>query len=108
MPTISKTTIADSETDSGQVDLGHHSFLAIEVPAGFEGTAISFKGAGEDGGTPLEILDNAGSAISITVAAGKITTLSNAQLAALAPIRFLTLVGGTAQTGDSELTVHLA
>jgi len=109
---VVSVTIPANETKSSGVDLGSNSLLAIEMPEAFNGTTITFESkaspqinttsgqASEDWDT---VVDSAGSTISWTVAAGRVVVPTAAHAAALAPIRYIRLVAGTAQNPAREI-----
>lgn len=93
-------TIASSGTESTILDRQHYPYLTLEIPGTFDGTAITFKGAKDDGGTFNNIRDEAGVLISIALnAAGGWHSLDDA-LAELAPFRYLQLVSNATETGE--------
>lgn len=109
---VISTQIPPNEASSGEVDLGSHGLVAIEIPEGFNGGTITFKSKAkrrEDlpGGSGLEdwddVYDSAGNQISWTVAAGRVVVPTAAHAAALAPLRFLRVVAGSDQGSMREL-----
>lgn len=113
---VISTTIPPNQTISGVVDLGTHHLVAIEMPEAFNGTTITFQAkakreedpdktggvAGEDWD---DVYDSAGNAISFTVAAARMVVPTAAHAAALAPLRYIRLVSGTAQNPGREFRI---
>jgi hypothetical protein len=95
-------TIANGATDSGEIDLAGCTLCGVFLPAEFDGTALKFKAASAAGGTFVAVVDGAGADVSKTCAASKYLPLNPADFAG---VRFLKLTAGTAQTGDSVLTL---
>lgn len=105
------TTIPANETKSGEINLGDHQLVAIEIPTTFNGTTLTFESKsqpGRDTGalnneaddnaeTWRAVIDSAGAAITWTVAANRIVVPTAAHAAAMAPLKFLRIVAGTAQ-----------
>lgn len=103
-PIHKSASIANGETTSGAVDLGSFRALAIGLPAAFDGTTITVEAAPEAEGTFQPVYDDAGTAVSLTVAAGHVVAVDAVPLAAL---RFVRFVAGTAQTADRTLVLYL-
>lgn len=90
--------IADSATESAEVDLKNLTPVGIWIPSDFNGTTLAFKNRLESAVTPLSVIDGAtGTAISKTVAANTYLPLDPSVFAGM---RFLTLVAGS-QSGIS-------
>jgi len=103
---VKKCTIAIGGTVSTEVNLeGATEGIAIELPAAFTGIALTFQAARAAGGTYQGVYDDAGAALSITVAAGRIVAITGAKLDALRGISFLKLVSGGAEA--AERTIYL-
>ncbi len=96
------TTIADSGTVSGEVDLSGCTLCGVFLPSTFDGTTLKFQAATESGGTFVAVVDGAGADVSKTCAASKYLPLNPADFAG---VRFLKLVAGTGQTGATVLTL---
>lgn len=86
---------------SGMVDLGANNLFAIEMPEAWSGTTLTFQSKAERSATAAEstedwddVYDDAGTEVSVTVAAGRIVTIDAAALK-LAPLRFLRIRSGT-------------
>ena len=95
-------TIANGQTASSGLDLGGTRLAAIVVPAAFDGTSLSLQSCTTIGGTYSTIRDKAGTVLSYSVTAGDISKVD--PLDALG-LRFIRLVAGTAQVGDSNFTL---
>lgn len=62
-----KAIIAASEQDSAAVELGRQRVVALQMPASFTGTAVTFKGCLTADGTFLPVYDDTGTLYSVTV-----------------------------------------
>lgn len=101
-------TIADGNSLSDVVDLGDCAVSAVEVPAGFEGSALTFQ-AGSTTETS-NLYDESGLEVNFTAGAGRYISLSN--LALLHGLRYLKVRSGTAaspsaQSGSITLKLYL-
>ena len=92
-------TLEDGQTVSGIIALGPETLSAIQLPAGFSGTAITFQ-ASIAGNTYDELRDSAGDVVTLTVTAGSCIYLDPVIVNAFA---FFKLVSGTAQSGDAAI-----
>ena len=99
--------ISSSATTSEVIDLGSNQLFAIHLPAAFTGTALSFTVAPEVGGTYQALYDDAGDAISITVAQGTTVGLTGANAACLAACRFIKLVSNDDEAADRTVKLIL-
>lgn len=97
----SDAVIADGETvQTGSVDTIGYLVSGIIIPTGFEGTTLTFQASDDDGGTFLDVVNSAGTAVSMTVAAATHIVFEPQTFAGA---RYLKVVAGTAQTGDITL-----
>lgn len=110
--TTTHVTIADGQTVSGEVDLRGLKLYAIQTPAAWDGTTLSFQMAEKplaEGGVyaPVTYLSTlAGTAVALTtVAASTALVITSAVLPDGLGNCMLRLVGG-AQTGASELILY--
>lgn len=98
--------IANGETvQTGYIDTYGYLIAGIIVPAEFDGTAITFQAAPNDGGSPgtfLGCYNDAGTELSVTCAASRHVLIEPQTFAGA---RYVKLVAGTAQTGDTTLKV---
>lgn len=101
---VISTNILENQSLSGGVDLGNHELLALELPETFNTTTLTFQAKAkvtEDqlNGDNLEDWDNvyndAGTELSITVAANRVVGLRQDIQSVLAPIRYLRIRSGT-------------
>jgi len=103
---IRTATIAISTTESDEVDFENIKFFALQMPAGMDGTALTFKASAEAGGAKVAVVDNAGAAISLTISSSaEIVTLSGSQLASISGLRYVTLNSGTTETAARSIKV---
>ena len=112
----SRAIIADGETTSNAIDCREHWIVGFQFPAGFDGVALTFLASGAadptnpnafDGGTYRAVYDDAGNAVSLTVAASRYVGLgssSNARVVESLP--WVKLVA-SAQTDDVTILVML-
>lgn len=105
------TTIDNNGYFSGMIDLADSTLVAIEMPATWTGTQITFqaktsRGAGndiEDIETWKDVYNDAGTEVTITVAANRIVGIATAVLKdALGPLRYIRLRAGTAAAPQGQ------
>ncbi len=105
-------TIADGQSLSGEVDLGGHALVGLVIPSGWQtATSITFQVASATGGTFVNLYDDAGNEVTVTVAASR-GVGCDAVAGALAPWRFIKVRSGTsgsavAQAGGDTITLVL-
>jgi len=98
--------ISTSTTVSEAVDLGGLKVFSIYLPAAFTGVAMTFQACDTIDGTYQVLMDDAGSAISITVAQGQVIGLtSTAASLAVAGCRFIKMVSGSAELADRVIKI---
>lgn len=110
MSSAVKSTLIDISADddlSAAVDLGDNRLFALHLPAAFTGTAISFTVAPTVDGTYQALYDDAGNAISLTVAQGETIGITGANAAALAACRFVKLVSNDNEAADRTIYLLL-
>ena len=102
--------IANGQSLSAEIDLGGCELLGIHVPAGFDGTALTFQAAEKTGGTFLNVFTSGGTELSLTVAASRyVVPATDDALASLRGMgRYIKVRSGssgtpTNQTDDSTL-----
>jgi hypothetical protein len=93
-------TIANGQTVSDAFDARGLSIFGLVVPAEFDGTTITFQ-ASADGTNFFALYTDAGTQVSITVAASRALDLP----AALEPWPYWKVVAGTSQTGATSIPV---
>lgn len=96
-PTI--TVTLTGATTSAAIDLGGASIIAVMPDAAWAGTALSFQ-ASMDGTTFVAVQDEAGDAVSYTVAASKYTAIPPSKGIAMDQIK---LVSGSSETATITL-----
>lgn len=96
-------TIANGTTTSPAVDLGSGTLMHLITPAALTGTAITFQ-VSVDGTTFVALNDDAGAAVSLTVAANKCVS-TGAKRIHLTGIRYLKLVSGSTEAADRVITL---
>ena len=81
--------------------------VAIELPATFAGTALTFQGDADGDDTYQDIYDNAGNEVSWTVANGRfvVPTAGSALIAGLVNLK---VVSGSAEADGTVLILHFA
>lgn len=92
---IVTATIANGASISNEIDLGDKVFAGLIMPAEWTAAVITFLVAAESGGTFYSLYNDAGTEISLTVAAGTAVGIADVALA-LAPWRYIKLRSGTA------------
>lgn len=93
-----KVSIASGGTTSGMADLQNRRLLAIQMPAAFTGSALTFQGS-HDGET-FATLYSSGSDVSVAVAAGKYVAIDPAIFAG---VEYLKVISGSAEGAAREL-----
>ena len=97
-------TIDDGETVSSAADISGTSLVAIDIPAGLEGTAMTFQVSSDDGTTfrtYKRMID--GASVTAVVGANAAYATDPGDFAGYSHIK---LVAGTAQTGDITITLQ--
>ena len=97
--------IPNGETDSDAFSIESYKVFALEMPAAFTGTAMTFKGAHSKDGTYVAVYDEAGAQVSITVGTSRIIGLDAAALE-IAAIEWLKLVSGSSEGSARDIVVH--
>lgn len=101
----SEVVIENGETvQTDSVDVIGFLPSGIIIPAGFEGTEITFQACDTATGTFLACYDSAGTELTVTCAAQRHVLIEPQTFAGA---RFLKLVAGTVQTGDITLKVAM-
>lgn len=101
MGVTSPITITNGQSLSGEVDLGGACLLAIELPAAFTGTVLTFQASRAPGGTFKNVYDDSGSEVSVAVGAGRMVSIDTAALM-LAPYRYIKVRSGTSASPTVE------
>jgi YD repeat-containing protein len=91
-------TIANGASLSGAVFLGAGVPLAVQMPAAFTGTQLTFQ-TSHDGTTYQNMYDDSGNEVAVTVAASRNVALPASMMAAW---RYLKLRSGTAASPTAE------
>lgn len=104
---IVKVSIASGGTSSGAVDARGYRLGAIELPALFTGTAITFTAARSLAGTYKVVADDAGADVSVTVAQNEIAVLKVDDSACLRALPFFKIVSGSAEGAAREVWLYL-
>lgn len=96
--TIKTVTIAAGATGlSGEVDIEGYQLAAVQMSSQWQTADITFQAATASGGTFQSVYNDGGTEVSIKAAASQCVGIATAA-AALAPLRFIKLRSGTAQT----------
>lgn len=88
-------TIDVDETESQPFDLGELTLLGIFLPDDLTATAITFRASPSVDGTYVDVFDDEGNPISVTVGAGTYVALDPSIFAG---IPFIQLVGDSPQS----------
>lgn len=99
--TTNNITIASGQTVSGGLDLQGLALTAIQMPAAFTGTAITFQGSFDDS-TYQAIYNTANSAYSITVSASRTYAINPADFAGF---RYIKIVSNGAEGAARTIVV---
>lgn len=101
-PIVKTATIAISTTTSAAVYLGSSVVLGIEMPAAFTGTTLTLHGASASGGTYAVLRDSAGTALTLTTAAGYRHYLDPIITAGW---NYIKVVSGSSETAERVITL---
>jgi len=103
--------IANGQTITPELDLRHYALRGLIIPAGFTGTMISFQ-AGQDiisGGpgnpaapTFVEVNDDSGSAVTITVAANTYVVFGQVVAEKLNAVLYTKIRSGTVSAPSTQ------
>jgi hypothetical protein len=94
--------ISESTTISSVVDLEGYKVAALEFGT-MTGTTMTFLASSTMDGTYVALMDDAGAAISIVIASDEVIAITDAVNAmALAAVRFIKLVSGSAEVGEDR------
>jgi hypothetical protein len=96
---------ANTETTSSVVPLGTRRVVGFYIPSGFDGVALTFTASTTVDGTFLAVHEDAGNALSITVAASRYVTITATKASCFASLPFIKIVSGTAQSPAMSITV---
>lgn len=102
-PTVLTATIAISETVSDAVPMYGCTPVAVQIPAAFTGTSLTFQGS-IDGGATFGAISNADGAITYTVTTDGMYSLNPADFAGYDKIK---LVSGTTEVAAREIVVKV-
>lgn len=99
--------IALSASESGAIDLSKVQLASITIPASTEGTTLTLTTSKSQNGTYTPVNDEAGTALSMTVAAGQTYTFNDKWNWAIATLTWVKFDIGSNQTGAAA-TLELA
>lgn len=102
-----RVTIASGGTTSEAVDTRMHSLTGVEMPAAFDGTALTFEAASTPGGTFKTVEDDAGAAVSFVVAASMVVAPASADRDALYGKPFLRVVSNASESAARVIVLYL-
>ena len=97
-------TIANGAQLSGAVDLLGFTLCAVETPATFTGTAITFE-VSNDNSTFVPVHKEDGNAYSITVSTSRATIVD---ILKFRGFRYLKIKSGSAEGGARTVVLHCA
>lgn len=101
----SDITIASSAQESSQLDTGGLTLCGIFLPAAFTGTALTFEGCPDSGGTFVAVKSTtSGTTLSYTVAQGTYCALDPKDFQGL---RFIKIKSGSSEGASRTLTCSL-
>lgn len=107
MSVVKQAFIGQGQNLSAAVDMRGYDLVGIEMPDRFTGTTLSFQVADDNGSTFEELTDNTGTAITVTVAAGKMSTVSNIKGFGSIKVRSGLVGAPTAQGNDAPIRLIL-
>jgi hypothetical protein len=101
--------IASGQSLSGVIALGTKSLVAVDVPPGFTGTALTFQAGAASSGPWRNVYTAAGTELSITVGADRWVVLDPAAFAGAAylKVRSGSAAAPSAQAADTTLGLVL-
>lgn len=95
-------TIPNAGTDSATITMEPGRIpVALELPAAFTGTTITFKAATASSGTPIALYYES-TLYSVTVAPSRYVSLNRA---AFEGVKYLQIVSGSAETASRTINV---
>lgn len=97
--------ISVSTTISEVFDLAEMQPTHLLFPAAMTGTAVTFQACDSASGTFVQLVDDTGAAISVTVTASKLVSLA-AFLDDLFGLRYLKIVSNGAEAADRTLKLY--
>lgn len=102
--TVVRFNIASAATTSNEQDMRAYKLLALYVPT-MTSTAITLKGrpTALQGEVAQVVNDEAGAQVSLTVAQNTYVVLSETTLSRVCAVAYLSLVGGTTETGARQI-----
>ena len=102
-----KSVNIDGGATSGAVNLEHFKIFVLHIPASFLGTSMTFTSSPTKSGTYQPLMDDAGNAISITVAADDSVAITDSvKSMALAGAGWVKLVSSTTET-DKDVVIEM-
>lgn len=102
---LNSVTIADGQTVSSAVNVKRLTVASIVTPASFEGTTITFQVSYDGETTWVPLHDSSGNVVTLTVASSRATYVADDVFKGV--IFSLRLVAGSAQSGDSVVSIVL-
>ncbi len=110
--TTKTVTIAAGQSLSAAINLSAYKIMSIITPASIGGaTSITFQASATENGTFVDVYDDAGTEVSVTVAASRAIGLdaTAAELASLGWVKFRTgtTASPTVQATEISLTLVL-
>lgn len=110
MPKFIKTVLIDissSSTTSSIVDLGwDNKVISFQFPT-MTSTALTFVASADKAG-PYVGLQDSDAATSLVIASSKVVAPTGKEKEALAAVRYIKLVAGTAETADRTVEIILS
>lgn len=101
IPTYLQRTVVTGDSLTTEIDTQGAGFLGLALPASIgSATVITFLASSIQGAGWQPLSDGAGAELSLTVAAAFAVTPTSAQLAVLAPWRYLKIRFGTNASPD--------
>jgi len=98
--------VSDSATVSSSHPVESYKVFGLQMPAAFTGTAITFQAAENQNGTFVDVFDESGSQISITVSTDRYIGLDAAALE-IAAAMWIRLVSNDTEVADRTVLMHM-
>src|SRR4051812_11529961 len=99
-------TFAASASLSDAQDVSGMKLFTFILPAGFQGTALTFQASDSLAGTYVDLYDDAGNEVSVTVAAGRAVAVDQKSVA-LAAVQYLKIRSGTSASPQVQSSQRL-
>lgn len=100
--TTISATIANAATTTAAIDLAGTSLVAIQFPAAFTGTSVTFQASTTLSGTYQAVIDGSGTTLTKTVVAARYMVLDPLEFAG---IQFIKIVSSASEAAQRDLII---